>query len=297
MGDNQNPSKIAKHLLKGCCLLNEYCPNGQNIPLLKTRDGNLICVGCTASCKYYAKYGGTEAASKGLEAPSQVASPQQPMAATVPSGGGLGGAVGAPMPPSSGSGCPVSAAVANTGISPVEVGVQGPDLRFGCVYLATTNDQLPRLSGDHYSVKLRVAAPATNKGCMFDTTALKEAVSTECKQLAKQVLIPEHNSSIEISVVSGQEQVRIKCENGSHFMFPMPDCLLLPVVHVTLDAIATIIWERIAASPAAVSLCESGACWMEICVIDGATNETAFRKAFSSSQKPPPDVAGVTMDW
>lgn len=41
-----HPAKIAQYLLKGWCLLNEYCPNGQNIPLVRSREGALLCCGC-----------------------------------------------------------------------------------------------------------------------------------------------------------------------------------------------------------------------------------------------------------
>lgn len=41
-----HPAKIAQYLLKGWCLLNEYCPNGQNIPLVRSRKGELLCCGC-----------------------------------------------------------------------------------------------------------------------------------------------------------------------------------------------------------------------------------------------------------
>merc|ERR1740121_2217260 len=47
-----HPALIAKYLLKGYCLLNEYCPLGKNVPLVKSRDGTRICCCGDISCQY-----------------------------------------------------------------------------------------------------------------------------------------------------------------------------------------------------------------------------------------------------
>jgi hypothetical protein len=42
------PQKIAQKLLQGWAMLNEYCPKGCNVPLVRSRHGERCCVVCEA---------------------------------------------------------------------------------------------------------------------------------------------------------------------------------------------------------------------------------------------------------
>eukprot|EP00927_Polykrikos_kofoidii_P053276 TRINITY_DN4761_c0_g1_i1.p1 TRINITY_DN4761_c0_g1~~TRINITY_DN4761_c0_g1_i1.p1 ORF type:complete len:350 (-),score=72.01 TRINITY_DN4761_c0_g1_i1:258-1307(-) len=80
MTDN-HPAKIAKYLLKGWCLLNENCPAGTNIPLVRSREGVLVCCGCTPACPHYRTYGDPPPAGQAQELlPASVEQPSDKIA-------------------------------------------------------------------------------------------------------------------------------------------------------------------------------------------------------------------------
>eukprot|EP00971_Amphidinium_carterae_P247622 4917333-Amphidinium_carterae.1 len=120
-----SPAQIAQYLLKGYCLLNEYCPNGASIPLLRHPNGSYLCVCGNAACKYASSAAPAGQKPSGVATdggyPQQRAEPQPaPSSAPQP----LPAAVGSQKMESQSSLPPPSRAV--------EVAVRGPELSFTC---------------------------------------------------------------------------------------------------------------------------------------------------------------------
>eukprot|EP00928_Gymnodinium_smaydae_P073052 TRINITY_DN56315_c0_g1_i1.p1 TRINITY_DN56315_c0_g1~~TRINITY_DN56315_c0_g1_i1.p1 ORF type:complete len:438 (-),score=105.61 TRINITY_DN56315_c0_g1_i1:44-1357(-) len=144
---DKHPAKIAKYLLQGWCLLNEYCPNGQNIPLVKSKEGKLVCAGCTSSCPYYATH-----SEAGAAAPAPPAVP--PLSPAPTPALACGGAAAA------------AAAGAGAGagliLSPRPGGVQSPrpGEREALAALAGTGRAGGGLQGHGLALGLAAASPA-----------------------------------------------------------------------------------------------------------------------------------------
>lgn len=163
MSDN-HPAKIAKFLLKGWCLLNEYCPNGQNIPLVRSRDGALVCAGCSSSCPHYATHG---------ESPQVTSVEVSPTL----------------MP-----------AVSATSTAIMEVALEGPKFRFNCVRLLMLDSRRVRLIGGSYFIQVRFAIP---RGSTYCCNAVEECVEKRCAQFSSSVLLPT-KSAAKMHVAGGQ---------------------------------------------------------------------------------------------
>mmetsp|Transcript_116469 Transcript_116469/g.340744 ORF Transcript_116469/g.340744 Transcript_116469/m.340744 type:complete len:321 (-) Transcript_116469:75-1037(-) len=306
---DNHPAKIAKYLLKGWCLLNDYCPNGQNIPLVRSREGALVCAGCNPSCQYFATHGDqtqqsgapgqpqtetTVGAAMAQPAPKkptadmpppaptsavnkprvefeaqQLQTPAQQVAPNL--SGGAGPASDAPTAPVQGV-----VAVADGG-SACEVAIQGQGLGFGCVRLSLSPGLRPRLLGDYFTVKARLALPG--HGQVVDTDELRQALQAQCRRLAERTLLPQ------VQVERGANVVTISCEDGTLLSLPEHDCLLVQVPRVTPDVVAALLWDRLVAAPVMEQLCSSGAHWLEVSVTSGSGAEAAFRKPLGSNRR------------
>lgn len=211
MADN-HPAKIAKYLLKGWCLLNEYCPNGHNIPLVRSRSGQLVCVCGDASCAHHlpeegvAGYPATAPATQPAASPPRVVAPAQLMPAYVAAPAQLTSS--APVADSSTRDISIGKALprdplfvgsASDASSLVELALAGPEFGFGCVRVDTVSDQRlgpqpARLIGDRYAARVRVAAVAGSRG--LDASGLRDALRAECNRLERTVLVPEESADV-----------------------------------------------------------------------------------------------------
>mmetsp|Transcript_125600 Transcript_125600/g.268036 ORF Transcript_125600/g.268036 Transcript_125600/m.268036 type:complete len:295 (+) Transcript_125600:80-964(+) len=289
---DKQPAKIAKYLLKGYCLLNEYCPNGQNVPLVRSRDGKLICCCSDSTCPY------TDEPAAPVCTPADAAPAAVP--ATAPQGAESkaapalapvlgGGAAASATPPAAPATSPAVSATspaqawteeATAGshrgaANVVEITLQGPEFKFSCVRVATgTGERRSRLLGGSFDVKVRLAVPLSRA----DTGGLKEAVSVECRRLAERVLVPER-AGVKLSRAAGQ--VLVACEDGVRFQLPEEDCLVLPIAGTTQAELAGAIWEAVAASSAAGSLRSCGAQWMEVSVGEASSGDASYRRAWA----------------
>lgn len=277
-----HPALIAKYLLKGYCLLNEYCPNGKNVPLVKSRDGMRICCCGDPTCQYneQAQLGG---AAQPSAASAATARTPVPVAAAAPAPE----AWNSPSPVAMNSAVPVAADLSaermlqDSGASMVEVGVQGPELHFGCTRLVVAEDYRPKLLGRSFSAKVKVSLPFSDQTNAFKGAALndlKAAVALECGKLEELVFVPQQNTKLAFRAAEGQVIVTASDGMSCRFEFPQHQCLQLPCVNVEPFDIAAALWQRVNASAAAAALKSSGAQWMEVCVIESSVDESSFRR-------------------
>eukprot|EP00451_Oxyrrhis_marina_P004007 CAMPEP_0204270154 /NCGR_PEP_ID=MMETSP0468-20130131/18322_1 /ASSEMBLY_ACC=CAM_ASM_000383 /TAXON_ID=2969 /ORGANISM="Oxyrrhis marina" /LENGTH=179 /DNA_ID=CAMNT_0051245647 /DNA_START=30 /DNA_END=569 /DNA_ORIENTATION=+ len=79
MPQSTDPSAlIAQRLLKGWCLTNDYCTSCRGLPLMRSKAGEVICVGCQSDVSVPASSPATKPA-----APAVVESPSPPASAVV----------------------------------------------------------------------------------------------------------------------------------------------------------------------------------------------------------------------
>lgn len=286
--------------------MNEYCPAGQNIPLVRSREGQLVCVGCNSACLGQSAPAGqpgsasiTAPESAAAAAPAAPAAPSAPApvrdralpvaapepevarpasyrttdGAAVSSYGGYGpggasSAAAARPYPAATSGLPGRIALE----APM-VTFQTPALRFSCTRLASGHGVRPRLLGDSLACKARLGLPGGAEQAMPDAE-LREAVRIQRDKLDEKVLLP--------SALARSDEARhvaVTCQDGSRFVVPERDCVLLPGATITLESIAAYLLEEVLGSPAAEGLYGAGAAWAEVTILDGAGAETTIRSA------------------
>eukprot|EP00933_Yihiella_yeosuensis_P023904 TRINITY_DN1855_c1_g1_i1.p1 TRINITY_DN1855_c1_g1~~TRINITY_DN1855_c1_g1_i1.p1 ORF type:complete len:330 (-),score=21.95 TRINITY_DN1855_c1_g1_i1:106-969(-) len=276
------PSQIAKYLLKGWCLMNEYCDNGHNTPMLKSREGVLICVACEVAR-------GGEAAivpSCSVQTPSAGEPEPSPSPAVNGACPGTPAKGRPPMMPHTMPFLPECRATAsrssNLDSPPVdflEVVLNGSDLQFSCTRLARRcQEQRLRLLGDHFSVKVRFPAQLD-----ADSLAVREAARTSCERLGDRIVLPrlgQSSTRAEVSIEEGSEEIEI-CFEGKkqrRFVFPREDCLLIPGSQVTPDALASLIWEDLEKTISTRLSSQEVTRWLEVSIVDSAGQETTIRR-------------------
>ena len=88
--------------------------------------------------------------------------------------------------------------------------------------------------------------------------------------------------------------VHIVCEDGSVFLFPRQDCLLLPIMHSTAEELAIYLYGKILEKLDAEYLHKRGVQVMEVTVSEAVGQDATFRRTLpkpSECQKAPFDVA------
>lgn len=73
--------------------------------------------------------------------------------------------------------------------------------------------------------------------------------------------------------------VHIECEDGSTFIFPRQDCLLLPIMHSTAEELAIYLYGKILAKLDAEYLHKRGVTVMEVTVSEAVGQDAIFRRA------------------
>ena len=71
--------------------------------------------------------------------------------------------------------------------------------------------------------------------------------------------------------------VTIECEDGSMFVFPRQDCLLLPIMHSTAEELAVYLYGKILSKLDARYLHQRGVTAMEVTVSEAVGQDATFR--------------------
>lgn len=69
----------------------------------------------------------------------------------------------------------------------------------------------------------------------------------------------------------------ITCEDGSEFMFPKEDCLMLPIVHSTVEELAIYLWGKVLTELDPKNLLDRGIHTMELTCTEAPGQEAVFR--------------------
>ncbi|KAL7524629.1 hypothetical protein ACHAXR_001438 [Thalassiosira sp. AJA248-18] len=176
-----------------------------------------------------------------------------------------------------------------------------------------------RLHGHSYraSVKLLGSHQIGRDGYVLDFGCVKSVAKEVCKELNEYFLVPMFSEVLKITVeddldgdligkkVCGEcdendgkspkkrtkkrkhkkypGSVEIVCEDGSTFIFPRQDCLLLPIIHSTAEELAVYIYGKILQKLDAEYLVKRGVKAMEVTVSEAVGQDAVFRNAIPVS--------------
>ncbi|MBM81248.1 MAG: 6-pyruvoyl tetrahydrobiopterin synthase [Planctomycetaceae bacterium] len=109
-------------------------------------------------------------------------------------------------------------------------------LVFSAAHFITFNGNIcERLHGHNWRVAVEVAGPLDENRYVFDFIALSDNLQTIVNELDHRVLLPTEHATI--SVVASDKEVRASFEDR-RWVFPLEDCVLLPVINTTAEEIA-----------------------------------------------------------
>ena len=109
-------------------------------------------------------------------------------------------------------------------------------LVFSAAHFITFNGNVcERLHGHNWRVAVEVAGPLDENHYVFDFIALRDATQRLVNELDHHVLLPTQHHSIH--VISDEREVTVTFAER-RWVFPLADCVLLPIANTTAELIA-----------------------------------------------------------
>jgi dihydroneopterin triphosphate aldolase (PTPS-III) / 6-pyruvoyltetrahydropterin synthase len=162
-----------------------------------------------------------------------------------------------------------------------EVRVAKDTFKFNAAHFVAFKGFRERLHGHNYTVAVRLLGSRKigSDGYVIDFGDIKAVTKKVCKGLNEHFLCPMLSNVLDISIhrEDEHETVKLVCEDGSVFVFPRQDCLLLPLVHATAEELAIYLWGQILQGLDPAFLTQRGIHTMEISVAEAVGQEALFR--------------------
>ena len=109
-------------------------------------------------------------------------------------------------------------------------------------FITFAGDICERLHGHNYGVRATVEGPLDENRYVVDFIALRDALLAETTTLDHHVILPADHP--EIKVVSDERETTATFRDR-RWVFPVDDCVILPVINTTVEEIARVIAERV----------------------------------------------------
>lgn len=116
-------------------------------------------------------------------------------------------------------------------------------LRFTAAHFIAFRGFREPLHGHTYQAQVTVSGPVGPDGYVVDFLVLKKIAEEECARLHFRTLLPHQSDCLTIEEEA--EEVTVRCEDGTRFLFPRQDVLLLPIVHTSSEEIARYLLARL----------------------------------------------------
>jgi len=124
-----------------------------------------------------------------------------------------------------------------------EVFVDKEYLKFNAAHFIAYRGFRERLHGHNYRVSVRVLGELGPDGYVLDFGLVKMASKRVCESLDERVILPQDSDCL--TIVERGESVEVVYEDGSRFVFPRSDVVLLPIVHTSAEELARYIAGRV----------------------------------------------------
>ncbi|KAL9187712.1 hypothetical protein ACHAXT_006090 [Thalassiosira profunda] len=203
-----------------------------------------------------------------------------------------------------------------------EIYVSKDTFKFNASHFVAYPGFRERLHGHSYraSVKLLGSHYIGRDGYVLDFGCVKSVTKDVCKKMNEYFLVPMLSEVLTITVEEDEDgdadtanvcgdcdaeagkspkkakptkkkrkrskypgSVSIKCEDGSFFVFPRQDCLLLPIMHSTAEELAVYLYGKILEKLDADYLQKRGVKAMEVTVSEAVGQDAVFRRAIAGA--------------
>ncbi len=99
-----------------------------------------------------------------------------------------------------------------------------------------------RIHGHNYGVRVVVEGPLDENRYVVDFIALRDAVLAETGQWDHHVLLPSDHAAIKVTTEEREVVVRFE---ERRWVFPLEDCVILPVINTTAEELARVLAEKL----------------------------------------------------
>ena len=129
------------------------------------------------------------------------------------------------------------------------VSLEKDNLVFSAAHFITFNGNVcEQLHGHNYRVKCKVYGPLDENGYVIDFIALRDALMAIIAKLDHRMLLPTEHSQIIVSPSEPEDaEVLVRFEQ-KRWVFPLEDCVLLPIENTTAELLAKYIGQQLIAS-------------------------------------------------
>ena len=123
------------------------------------------------------------------------------------------------------------------------VRLQKESLVFSAAHFITfAGNVCERLHGHNYGVVVEIEGPLDENQYVIDFIALRDTLQALVGELDHHMLLP--TSHPQIQVVAGEREVEVRFEDR-RWVFPLGDCVLLPVANTTAELLAKYLGTRL----------------------------------------------------
>lgn len=172
-----------------------------------------------------------------------------------------------------------------------EVNVSNDTFKFNAAHFVAYTGFRERLHGHNYKLSVRLLGSRSigQDGYVLDFGDVKAATKDVCKSLNEYFLCPMYSTAIQVKECvndSGNETLRLFCEDGAEFIFPKADCAMLPIVHSTAEELAVFTWGKILLKLDPDYLLKRGIHTMEVTCAEATGQEAIFRHEIPKYSNP-----------
>jgi 6-pyruvoyltetrahydropterin/6-carboxytetrahydropterin synthase len=115
------------------------------------------------------------------------------------------------------------------------------NIRFSSAHIIPEYEKCGRLHGHSYGVYIKIKGKPDSKGIIMDFSLVKDKLKEIINILDHKILVPEKGKSITIKQTKGQIEIILL---DKRYVFPVNDCVLLPIESTSAENLACYILER-----------------------------------------------------
>jgi len=116
-------------------------------------------------------------------------------------------------------------------------------LKFNAAHFIAYPGFRERLHGHNYQVSVRIEGELGPDGYVVDFGLVKRVTKEVCEELDEHTIVPTASDCLEID--ERDDTVVVTYEDGSRFVFPRSDVVLLPIVHSSAEELAAWVAGRL----------------------------------------------------
>ncbi|MCK4902709.1 MAG: 6-carboxytetrahydropterin synthase [Thermoplasmatales archaeon] len=116
------------------------------------------------------------------------------------------------------------------------------NIRFSSAHIIPEYEKCGRLHGHTYAVHVKIYGKPDKKGIIMDFSLLKDILREVVSKLDHKLLVPEKSNVVKIE--KQKDDVKIS-SLGKNYVFPLNDCIFLPIDSTSAENLSKYILERL----------------------------------------------------